>query len=108
MHVHVVTRRGYGANLDLIAGMHRLRYRVFKERLGWDVSVVGDKEIDAFDGLGPTYLLVVTDSRKVVGSARLLPTNGPNMLADTFPELTAMAIRRCVLSTGDGQAVTTC
>jgi hypothetical protein len=26
--------------------MHRLRYRIFKERLGWDVQVSGDMEIN--------------------------------------------------------------
>jgi len=89
MKAIAITRSDYGAQVDLIAGMHRLRHQVFKERLDWAVSVVGDKEIDAFDALGPTYLMVITDSRKVVGCARLLPTTGPYMLADTFPELLA-------------------
>lgn len=89
MKAIAITRSDYGDNLDLIIGMHRLRHQIFKERLGWAVSVVGDKEVDAYDGLGPTYLMVITDSRKVVGSARLLPTTGPYMLADTFPELLA-------------------
>jgi len=37
--------------------MHRLRYRVFEERLDWDVQVSGDMEIDAFDACQPVYLL---------------------------------------------------
>lgn len=97
MHALAITRKDYGNHLDLLAGMHRLRYRVFKERLGWNVSVTGDKEIDAYDGLGPTYLLIVTPSRRVVGSARLLPTTGPNMLADTFPELLAGEPAPCAI-----------
>jgi len=36
-----------------IAEMHRLRYRVFKERLDWDVQVSGDMEVDDFDALHP-------------------------------------------------------
>jgi acyl homoserine lactone synthase len=67
--------------------MHRLRRRVFKDRLGWTVSVTGDMEIDPYDALGPTYLVIATDAGAVVGSVRLLPTTGPNMLADTFPVL---------------------
>jgi acyl homoserine lactone synthase len=66
--------------------MHRLRGRVFKERLDWDVSVTGGLEIDQYDALKPTYLLVV-ERREVVGCVRLLPTMGRNMLADTFPVL---------------------
>jgi acyl homoserine lactone synthase len=67
--------------------MHRLRGRVFKDRLDWDVSVAGDMEIDRYDAEDPTYLLVIADGREVVGHVRLLPTLGPNMLADTFPFL---------------------
>lgn len=87
MHAIALTRREYGANLALVSGMHRLRRKVFKDRLDWDVSVSGDLEIDSFDAAGPTYLLVVTGRRDVVGCVRLLPTTGPNMLANTFPVL---------------------
>ncbi|WP_027061083.1 acyl-homoserine-lactone synthase [Mesorhizobium loti] len=72
---------------ELIASMHRLRYRVFQDRLNWDVSVSGDMEIDAYDALGPTYILAVDATGAVIGCARLLPTTGPTMLANTFPAL---------------------
>jgi acyl homoserine lactone synthase len=87
MQVLAIAREAYGAHVDLLTGMHRLRHKVFKDRLGWNVCVVGDMEIDNYDGLGPTYLLVVGDDKTVLGSARLLPTTGPYMLSDTFPEL---------------------
>ena len=75
------------ANPDLIAGMHRLRYRVFRDRLNWDVSVSGEMEIDAYDALNPTYIIAVDESGNVAGCARLLPTTGPTMLSKTFPVL---------------------
>lgn len=87
MRVLALTHSNYADNLDLILNMHRLRRRVFKDRLNWEVSVSGDIEIDAYDALHPTYLLAVTEAGSVVGCARLLPTTGPNMLADTFPAL---------------------
>jgi N-acyl-L-homoserine lactone synthetase len=87
MHVIPVTHSDYAEFPDLIAGMHRLRYRVFRDRLNWDVSVSGDMEIDAYDALKPTYIIAVDDSSSVVGCARLLPTTGPTMLANTFPAL---------------------
>lgn len=87
MKVVALARADYASQTDLVAGMHRLRCRVFKDRLDWDVSVSGDMEIDRYDALGPDLLLVVSGAREVVGCVRLLPTLGPNMLADTFPVL---------------------
>ncbi|MBJ7407527.1 MAG: GNAT family N-acetyltransferase, partial [Bradyrhizobium sp.] len=86
MKVVVRSRAALLSDLELAMGMHRLRGRVFKERLDWDVSVAGGLEIDQYDALEPTYLLALERSN-VVGCVRLLPTTGPNMLADTFPVL---------------------
>lgn len=86
MNVIALSQRQFGTNLDLLAAMFRLRRRVFKDRLDWTVSVSGDLELDVYDALNPTYLVMVS-GRDVVGSVRLLPTTGPTMLADTFPQL---------------------
>jgi acyl homoserine lactone synthase len=67
--------------------MHRLRYRVFRERLDWDVQVSGDMEIDAFDALLPCYLLQRAGDGRIQGCVRLLPSTGPTMLRDIFPVL---------------------
>jgi acyl homoserine lactone synthase len=77
----------YGEFIGDLAEMHRLRYRIFKERLGWDVQVSGDMEVDEFDACRPVYLLQRDDGGRVQGCVRLLPTTGPNMLRDTFPAL---------------------
>jgi N-acyl-L-homoserine lactone synthetase len=87
MKVIALSPRRFGQNLDLLAAMFRLRRRVFKERLDWTVSVSGDLELDVYDALNPTYLVMVSNNRQVIGCVRLLPTTGPTMLADTFPEL---------------------
>jgi acyl homoserine lactone synthase len=87
MRVISVTHSDYSEFPDLIAQMHRLRYRVFRDRLNWDVSVSGNMEIDAYDALKPTYIVAVDEDTSVVGCARLLPTTGPTMLANTFPAL---------------------
>jgi acyl homoserine lactone synthase len=86
MKVVALSRSALLNHSDLTFGMHRLRRRVFRERLDWDVSVSDGLEIDQYDALAPTYLLVV-DQRSVVGCVRLLPTTGCNMLANTFPVL---------------------
>jgi acyl homoserine lactone synthase len=86
MKVIVRTRTELLHDSELATGMHRLRGRVFKERLDWDVSVSDGLEIDQYDTFKPTYLLALVQ-RDVVGCVRLLPTTGRNMLADTFPVL---------------------
>lgn len=86
MKVIVRTRTALLNDFELMLGMHRLRGRVFKERLDWDVSVSGGLEIDQYDTYRPTYLLAL-EQDDVVGCVRLLPTTGRNMLADTFPVL---------------------
>lgn len=67
--------------------MFRLRHRVFKERLGWEVKSRNGLEIDDYDTAEALYLLAYDDSEQVAGTWRLLPTTGPYMLKDTFPQL---------------------
>jgi acyl homoserine lactone synthase len=87
MHVIAIDPQCFSGHLALLAAMFRLRRKIFKDRLDWSVSVSGDLELDVYDTLAPTYLVVVTDSHEVIGCVRFLPTTGPTMLADTFPIL---------------------
>jgi acyl homoserine lactone synthase len=71
-----------------IHAMFRNRAEVFSERLGWEVIVKDGYERDAFDDANPLYLVSVDpDTEEYWGSLRLLPTTGPNMLRDVFPQL---------------------
>lgn len=67
--------------------MHRLRARIFKEKKGWTVPIISGMEIDGYDALDPYYLLISEPSKGLRGCTRVLPTDGPYMLKDTFPEL---------------------
>jgi acyl homoserine lactone synthase len=67
---------------------------VFKDRLGWNVTVSGELEVDEYDGLGASYLLSI-DRYGVNGCVRLLPTTGPNMLRDIFASLVTKAAVPC-------------
>ena len=87
MYAVALDNRQFGQHLNLLTEMYRLRRRVFKDRLDWAVSVSGDLELDVYDALNPTYLLVMSGEGNLVGGVRLLPTTGPTMLADTFPAL---------------------
>ncbi len=82
--MQLITHNFYGEFGDDLAEMHRLRYRIFKERLDWDVQVSGNMEIDEFDSLHPAYLLQRGVAGHIQGCVRLLPTTGRTMLRDTF------------------------
>ncbi len=66
--------------------MHTLRAKVFRGRLGWEVPVLSGMEIDGYDALEPRYMLM-RDDDTLRGCWRLLPTEGPYMLKDSFPQL---------------------
>ena len=68
-------------------GMYCLRHRVFKERLGWNVTSVEGREQDKYDDLRPVYLLCRNELDEVEGCWRLMPTAGPYLLKDVFGEL---------------------
>ena len=91
--LQLITPDRYGEFIDDLTEMHRLRYRIFKERLGWDVEVSGDMEVDEFDACRPVYLLQRNDGRS---RSRLRAA-----LADDRPQ-PCFAIRSRALL--DGQA----
>lgn len=70
-------------------GMHRLRYEVFAQKLGWDVETVNEMERDRYDDLpNVVYVLAKNPADQSVNACwRMLPTTGSYMLRDTFPEL---------------------
>jgi len=67
--------------------LFRLRYRVFYERLHWDVRCHDEMETDQYDDLRTRYVVAVDDTDQVLGGWRLRPTIGNYMLADVFPQL---------------------
>ncbi|SFW26918.1 acyl-homoserine-lactone synthase [Nitrosovibrio sp. Nv17] len=70
-----------------IMAMYRLRHDIFHDRLGWEVTVDNGMERDEFDHADPVYMLAKDAEDGVMGCWRLLPTTGPNMLRDVFPQL---------------------
>lgn len=82
-----IIQTGQTGKTELLFDMHRLRKRVFKDRLQWDVTVNAQGlEIDQFDIPEAVYLLHLNAQRRVTGSWRLLSCAGPTMLRDIWPE----------------------
>lgn len=73
----------------LYDAMLRLRHRVFKDRMGWKVPAREGFDFDEFDVCQPYYLLAMDRKEHLVGCWRMLPTTGPYMLPEVFPELLA-------------------
>lgn len=86
--MYVISRehRGHECQAAMDA-MFRLRYRVFKERLNWEVDGTDGMERDEYDDFDPVYLIHRGVDGQVEGCIRMLPTVGPNMLRDTFSQL---------------------
>jgi acyl homoserine lactone synthase len=89
--IRIVTKDDAERHVSSLHQMHRIRKTVFKDRLGWDVTVTGELELDEYDALGSIYVLSIDRHGTVNGCVRLLPTTGPNMLRDIFPSLVANA-----------------
>ncbi|MDQ7982488.1 acyl-homoserine-lactone synthase [Paraburkholderia sp. SARCC-3016] len=66
--------------------MFRLRYRVFVERLKWELPATTSVETDSYD-TERTHYLVAFQQDICVGCWRLLCTTGPYMLRDEFDAL---------------------
>ncbi|HEY8118949.1 MAG TPA: acyl-homoserine-lactone synthase [Methylophilaceae bacterium] len=85
LSIQIAARREF-RNEDLWE-MHKLRAKVFKDRMGWEVPIMSGMEIDGYDAIDPYYMLVKEESGKLRGCWRILPTEGPYMLKDSFPQL---------------------
>lgn len=86
LHIDAPSTGRYRA---LILNMHRTRKAVFVDRLGWNIPVVDNEfEIDQFDNEDAIYLINGDpDTGHHLASVRLLPSTGPHVLGDLFPDL---------------------
>ena len=85
LKIQIASRREFPS--DDLGEMHKLRAKVFKERMGWSVSLMSGMEIDGYDAIDPLYMLIRENGGILMGCWRILPTVGPYMLKDSFPEL---------------------
>jgi acyl homoserine lactone synthase len=87
--IQVITKENAAEHGSLLKSMFALRYHVFIETLGWGIDCEPGQEKDQFDTQDAIYLVLPNDNGDVVASTRLLPTVGPNLLLDVFPQLVA-------------------
>lgn len=63
------------------------RHQVFVERLGWPLYTENGLESDQFDRPDTVYVVAQDTDGHITGCARLLPTTGPYLLSEVFPQL---------------------
>lgn len=63
------------------------RHKIFIERLGWQLPVQNGLERDQFDRPDTIYVVSRSKDGNICGCARLLPTTGPYLLGEVFPQL---------------------
>lgn len=82
-----IVQTGQAGKTKLLFSMHRLRKKVFADRMKWPVQVDQEGlEVDQFDLPEAVYLLALDPLGQVIGNWRLLPTTGPTMIRDVWPE----------------------
>lgn len=75
----------FGYAIHLIE-LHRLRTKVFKEIMRWDVSVSHEQlEFDQFDTPDTVYVGVYNDDEKIVGCCRIISCDKPYMIQGVWP-----------------------
>jgi acyl-homoserine lactone synthase len=94
--LHIVTSENRHLYQDELEQSFRLRYRVFVQERKWkNLRRPDEREVDQFDNDEAIYLLALEGKdRQVIGGCRLLPTTGPYLLPDVFPELSEGLIPR--------------
>ena len=70
--------------------MYRQRFEIYVKRRKWrGLKPLGELEKDQYDTKSSIYLLVMDDEDEILAGLRLLPTVGPHILGDLFPQLAA-------------------
>jgi len=85
MNIVSETSASLPGNLYTLAAAYR--HKVFVERLCWELASQDGLEEDQFDRPDTVYVVACNESGNVCGCARLLPTTGPYLLAEVFPQL---------------------
>jgi len=86
--LHVVQSAARPISDAVLRSMFAARKSIFVDLLKWDVPVLdGCYEIDQFDDVHATYLILAAPDGTHLGSARLLPTTRPHILDSVFSGL---------------------
>ena len=85
--LYVLTTSELTARPQLWESVHRLRYSIFVEEMGWaDLSRPDRLELDQFDHEEAIHHIYLRDGQ-LAGYQRMLPTTRPHLLTHVLPDL---------------------
>lgn len=85
-----ILQAGQSGSTRHLVDMHRVRTKIFRDRMGWDVDVNDmDLEVDDYDLPETIYLLHLDQTQTVTGTWRFLTTDQPSMIRTIWPHYTA-------------------
>lgn len=85
--IRVITGRDAHFHPELFDQLYCARHRVFVTRMGWmNLARPDGRERDQFDFDSALHFIGLEDDR-IASYTRLLPTTGPHLMRDVYPEL---------------------
>lgn len=85
--VEIINRINHHLYLDRMQALYAFRFKVACHEMGWNLPDAKDGlDIDQFDSEDAVHFIDVNKKDEIIACARLVPTTGPNMLKDVFPE----------------------
>lgn len=84
-----ILQAGQAGSTRYLIDMHRVRTKIFRDRMGWDVDVNAmELEVDDYDLPETIYILHIDQNEKVTGTWRFLTTDQPSMIRNIWPHYT--------------------
>ena len=85
--IDIISAANAARHRDLLVEVHRFRYRLFVEHLGWPLSAIDGMEYDAYDNDDALYVVHRGPAGEVNACFRAIPMCCRTMLAEVFPHL---------------------
>ena len=85
--VEIVNRLNQHLYTEQMQDLYAFRYKVATHEMGWKLPDAKEGlDIDQFDTENAVHFIDYNHKGKIIACARLVPTTGPNMLRDVFPQ----------------------
>jgi acyl-homoserine lactone synthase len=88
IRLHAVDHSNRDLYEDALDQHYVLRKKIYMDERNWRaLRDVNGRERDQFDMESSVYLLAIDPQGQVAGGTRLLPSEGPTLLSEVFPQL---------------------
>lgn len=82
-----IFQTGQAGSTKYLFDMHKVRTKIFRDRMKWDVHVNDmELEVDEYDLPNTVYILSLDENEKVTGTWRFLTTSEPSMIENIWPQ----------------------